>query len=160
MCSSDLWNYQVGLFGFDVEVFDAQYFDQEPTIETRKIIQAINEQLFVGDLLIERNRALILMFNFMLSEFESPEWLVKTSLIDVVHKIRELIPYQVYRQDNQTFVLDYLQEVKPYHTQVREFNLLYNGSDTYPGMMSDFDNPSYYRRDIEDRKSTRLNSSH
>lgn len=146
---SELWDYQVGLFGFDVEVFDAQYFDQEPTIETRKIIQAINEQLFVGDLAIERNRALILMFNFILSEQEAPEWLTKTSLIDVVHKIRELIPYQVYRQDNQTFVLDYLQEVKPYHTQVREFNLLYNGLDAYAGMLSDFDNPSYYRRDID-----------
>ena len=145
----ELWDYQIGLFGFDIEVFDAQYFDQEPTIETRKIIQAINEQLFVGDLAIERNRALILMFNFILSEFEAPEWLTKTSLIDVVHKIRELIPYQVYRQDNQTFVLDYLQEVKPYHTQVREFNLLYNGLDAYPGMISDFDNPSYYRRDLD-----------
>jgi hypothetical protein len=39
-------------------VFDAQYFDQEPVIETRKIIQAINEELFVDDLLIERNRQL------------------------------------------------------------------------------------------------------
>ena len=146
---AELWNYQLGLFGFDLEVFDAQYFDQEPTIETRKIIQAINEQLFVGDLAIERNRALILMFNFILSEFEAPEWLTKTSLIDVVHKVRELIPYQVYRQDNQTFVLDYLQEVKPYHTQVREFNLLYNGFDSYPGMITDYDNPSYYKRNTE-----------
>jgi hypothetical protein len=38
--SEVLWNYQLGRFGFDVEVFDAQYFDQEPVIETRKIIQA------------------------------------------------------------------------------------------------------------------------
>ena len=147
--SATLWDYQLGRFGFDVEVFDAQYFDQEPTTETRKIIQAINEQIFVGDLAVERNRALILMFTYILSEFEAPEWLTKTSLIDVDHKIRELIPYQIYRQDNQTFVLDYLQEVKPYHTQVREFNLIYNGSDTYPGFLSDFDNPSYYRRDLD-----------
>ena len=147
--SATLWDYQLGRFGFDVEVFDAQYFDQEPTIETRKIIQAINEQIFIGDLAIERNRGLILMFTYILSEFEAPEWLTKTSLIDVDHKIRELVPYQIYRQDNQTFVLDYLQEVKPYHTQVREFNLIYNGIDAYPGFLSDFDNPSYYRRDLD-----------
>jgi hypothetical protein len=147
--SESLWNYAFGRFGFDVEVFDAQYFDQEPVIETRKIIQAINEELFVGDLLIERNRGLISMFNYILSEFQSPEWLTKTSLIDVNHNIRELIPFQVFRQDNQDFVLDYIQEVKPYHVQIREFNLSYNGQDVYPGTVTDFDNPAYYDLDLE-----------
>jgi hypothetical protein len=100
----------------------------------------------IGDLSIERNRALILTFNFVLSEFTAPTWLTKTSLIDVEHRIRELIPYQIYRQDNQTFVLDYLQEVKPYHVQVREFNLAYDGQDSYQGYITDFDNPSYYNQ--------------
>ena len=144
-----LWNYSVGRFGFDVEVFDAQYFDAEPVIETRKIIQAINEELFIDDLAIYRNKALILMFNYILSEFPAPEWLTKTSLIDVNHKIRELLPFQVFRQDNQTFVLDYIQEVKPYHVQIREFNLTYNGQDAYAGNMTDFDVPAYYDRLLE-----------
>jgi hypothetical protein len=145
----ELWNYAVGYFGFDVEVFDAQYFDQEPVIETRKIIQAINDELLIGDLLIERNQALILMFNFVYSEFTAPEWLMKTSLIDVDHKIRALLPFQVYMQDNQTFVLDYIQEVKPYHVQVREFNLSYYGQDTYPGSLTDFDAPAYWNSALE-----------
>ncbi len=140
----ELWNYVVGNFGFDVEVFDAQYFDQEPVIETRKIIQAINEELFIDELAIERNRALILLFNVVLSEFEAPDWLIKTSLIDVDHKIRDLVPYQIYRQDNQDFVLDYIQEVKPYHTQIREFNLNYDGFDSYDGMLTDFDVPAFF----------------
>ena len=141
---AELWDYALGRFGFDVEVFDAQHFDQEPVVETRKIIQAINEELLIGDLLIERNRALILMFNFVLSEFEAPEWLTKTSLIDVDHKIRQLLPYQTYQQDNQDFVLNYIQEVKPYHVQIREFNLIYNGFDVYQGSMADFDLPAFY----------------
>jgi len=142
--NAELWNYILGRFGFDSEVFDAQYFDTEPVIETRKIIQAINEELFIDELAIERNRLLILIFNFILSEQQAPEWLMKTSLIDVEHRIRELVPFQIYRQDNQEFVLDYLQEVKPYHVQVREFNLAYNGLDIYAGAMTDFDNPAYY----------------
>jgi len=141
---AQLWDYALGRYGFDVEVFDAQHFDQEPVTETRKIIQAINEQLLIGDLLIERNRALILMFNFVLSEFEAPEWLTKTSLIDVDHKIRQLIPYQTYQRDNQDFVLNYIQEVKPYHVQIREFNLIYNGLDVYQGTLADFDLPAFY----------------
>jgi hypothetical protein len=145
----ELWDYSVGRYGFDVEVFDAQYFDAEPVIETRKIIQAINEELFIDDLEIERNRALILMFNYILSTLQAPEWLTKTSLIDVNHKIRELLPFQTFRQDNQDFVLDYIQEVKPYHVQIREFNLSYNGQDQYSGSLTDFDNPSYYNRNLE-----------
>ena len=147
--AEDLWDYAVGRFGFDVEVFDAQYFDQEPVIETRKIIQAINEELLIDDLAIERNKALVLMFNFVLSEFSAPEWLVKTSLIDVDHNIRQLIPYQNYVIDNQEFVSDYIQEVKPYHVSIREFNLKYTGFDEFFGDLTDFDVPAYYNTSLE-----------
>jgi hypothetical protein len=147
--SAELYDYALGRFGFDVEVFDAQYYDQEPVIETRKVIQAINEELFVDDLAIQRNKALVLMFNFVLSEFSAPEWLVKTSLIDVDHRIRDLVPYQNYVRDNQEFVSDYIQEVKPYHVSVREFNLKYTGFDEFFGDMSDFDVPAYYDTSLE-----------
>jgi hypothetical protein len=142
--SEVIWNYLAGNFGFDVEVFDAQYFDQEPTIETRQIIRAINEELFIDDLAIERNQSLMLMFNFVYSELAAPEWLIKTSLVDVNHRIRGLEPYQNYLRDNQEFVLDYIQEVKPYHVQIREFNLTYFGDDSYPGMITDYDVPAFF----------------
>jgi hypothetical protein len=142
--SAEIYDYALGRFGFDVEVFDAQYFDQEPVIETRKIIQAINEELFIDELKIERNKSLTLMFNFILSELLAPEWLIKTSLIDVQHKVRDLAPYQNYIRDNQDFVSEYIQEVKPYHVQVRAFNLTYDGADDYLGSLTDFDLPAYY----------------
>jgi hypothetical protein len=147
--SAQLWDYAIGRFGFDVEVFDAQYYDQEPVIETRKIIQAINEELFIDELAIERNRSLTGMFNFVLSEFAAPEWLIKTSLIDVEHRIRKLTEFQNYSRDNQEFVLDYIQEVKPYHVQIREFNLRYNGFDEWFGDMTDFDLPAYYNTSLQ-----------
>lgn len=140
----ELWNYALGRYGFDVEVFDAQFYDQEPVIETRQIIKAINEELFIDDLLIERNRQLILTFNYIVSEQGAPTWLTKTSLIDVDHTIRQLLPYPNYRRDNQDFVLNYIQEVKPYHTQIKQFNLIYDGTDTFAGTLTDFDVPAYY----------------
>jgi len=139
-----LWDYQLGRYGFDIEVFDAQYFDQEPVIETRQIIRAINEEILTGDFLIEKNRLMILMFNYIMSEQVSPDWLTKTSLIDVEHVIRDLVPFQVYRRDNQDFVLDYIKEVKPYHVQIREFDLKYRGRDQYLGDVTDFDLPAYW----------------
>jgi hypothetical protein len=142
--STVLWDYAAGRFGFDSEVFDAQYYDQAPIIETRKIIEAINQELLIDDLLIERNNLLILMFNYILSEQQAPNWLIKTSLIDVDHTIRDLVPFQIYRRDNQDFVLDYINEVKPYHVQIREFNLKYQGLDRYLGSLTDYDLPAYY----------------
>jgi len=141
-----IWNYQANSarFGFDIEVFDAQYFDQEPVQETRKIIQSLNEEIFIDDLAIERNNLLILMFNFIMQEQQAPLWLTKTSLIDVDHVIRELEPFQIYRRDNQDFVEKYIEEVKPYHTQIREFNLIYKGQDEYLGSATDFDLPAYW----------------
>jgi hypothetical protein len=152
--SAQLWDYALGRFGFDVEVFDAQYFDQEPVIETRKIIQAINEEIFVDELEIERNRQLSLVFNFVLSEFPAPGWVIKTSLIDVEHRIRSLLPYQNYTRDNQEFVLDYIQEVKPYHVQIKQFNLIYNGFNEWFGDLTDFDLPAYYNTAIDVAKYT------
>ena len=146
--SAEIYDYQLGRFGFDAEVYDAQYFDQEPVIETRKIIQAINEELFIDELAIERNKSLTMIFDFILSELQAPDWLVKTSLIDVDHRVRELLPYPNYQLDNQTFVSDYLQEVKPYHVQVREFNLSYSGIDDYLGSITDFDVPAYYNTSL------------
>jgi hypothetical protein len=142
--SNSLWNYGIGNFGFDREVFDAQYFDQAPLIETRNVIEGINQELFIDDLAIERNRLLIMIFNFILSEQEAPEWLTKTSLIDVDHIVRDLVPFQNYRRDNQDFIQDYIEEVKPYHTQIKEFNLKYQGADVYQGTTTDFDVPAYW----------------
>jgi hypothetical protein len=147
--SSVLWDYAAGGYGFDVEVFDANYFDQEPVIETRQIIRAINEELFIDDLLINRNQALILTFKFIYSEFTSPNWLFKSSYINVDHVIRGLLQYELYQPDNQTFVLDYLNEVKPYHVQNLAFNLIYDGIDTYPGALTDYDVPAYWNTTLD-----------
>ena len=146
--SNVLYDYGLGRYGWDVEVWDAQYWDQEPVVETRKVLEAINQDLLIGDLLVERNKALTLMFDFILSELQAPEWLIKTSLIDVDHRIRGLLPFQNYVRDNQEFVVDYIQEVKPYHVQVREFNLRYDGLDGYTGDLTDFDLPAYYNTSL------------
>ena len=89
------------------------------------------------------------MFNYVYSEFTDPSWLIKTSYVDVNHNIRSLLPYQTYLQDNQNFVLDYFQEVKPYHVQVRQFNLIYSGEDDFLGDLTDFDLPAYWDSALE-----------
>ena len=147
--SNTLWNYAAGGFGFDVEPFDAQLYAQYPAIETRYIIEAINQELLIDELLLERNQALILMFQYIYSEFTSPNWLIKTSFIEVDHVLRSLLPYQLYQADNSTFVESYLQEIKPFHTQTLAFNLIYDGIDTWGGLPTDYDVPAHWDTALE-----------
>jgi len=146
----DLWNYTVGNFGFDAQVFDSQYFDETPQVETRYILRALNEEIYVEDLEYERNSSLILIFNYVYSQFIDPSWLIKTSYVDVNHKIRSLLPYQSYLSGDQNFVLKYFQEVKPYHVQVRQFNLIYTGEDDFLGDITDYDLPAYWDSTLSD----------
>jgi len=142
-----LWNYELGRYGWDVEVFDAQNSDEEPVIELRQIIRSINEELLVGNLSVERSTATLSVFSYILAEQPHVDWLYKTSLIDVTQKVRSLSQYAVYQKDNQDYLSDYIKESKPYHTKVKDFLLSYNGIDYVNGNVSDFDCPSTYDSD-------------
>jgi hypothetical protein len=115
-------------------------------IELRNVIRSINEHLLTDELLLDRNKLLITVFNYILSTLGSMnvDWLYKTSLVDVEHSVRDLIPYATYKKDDQDYLLDYLTESKPYHTKIKEFLLNYNGSDQYNADSADFDIPTYY----------------
>ena len=59
---------------------------------------------------------LILMFEYIASETNESQnylpWLTKTSLLDVKHTVRELVPTEKYKSDAETFLSGYLNEVK------------------------------------------------
>ena len=130
-----LWDYSAARIGFGDNFFDTSPYDSFPSEETRWIVRALNEQLFQDELLIFRNKSLILLFEYIQSETIESEnylpWLNKTSFIDVSHTIRELKPIEVYQSDNQEFLTGYLNEVKPYHVVIKEFLFKYTGCDFF-----------------------------
>lgn len=121
------------------------------------IIRAINEQIFINDLQLQRNKSLILMFNYITSEAQQGgnylPWLNKTSLIDVSHTIRQLLPYEKYQRDQQEFLSGYLNEVKPYHVVIKDFSYKYDGAELYNGDITDFDVPATYKASINSFES-------
>ena len=145
---TELWDYSANNIGFGADFYGATPYDTYPSEETRWIIRALNEQIYTNELLIFRNRSLILLFNYIQAEsYENQNylpWLNKTSLIDVSHKIRELKPIQTFQNDNQEFLSGYLNEAKPYHVVIKEFLLSYTGTDWYQGNITDFDLPAEY----------------
>lgn len=143
-----LWDYFEAKLGFGGEFFDTVSYDEYPSEETRFIIRALNEQIYIDELITFRNKSLILLFEYIQSETTESQnylpWLNKTSLVDVSHTIRELRPLEVFQSDNQDFLAGYLNEVKPYHVVIKEFLFKYTGTEDYVGDFTDFDLPAQY----------------
>jgi hypothetical protein len=146
--SSTLWDYAEANLGFGDNFFDTNLYDEYPSTETRYIVRALNEEIYTNELLVFRNKSLILLFEYIQSEtIESQNyltWLNKTSFLDVSHTIRELLPLEVFRSDNQLFLEGYLNEVKPFHVVIKEFIFKYTRTEIFEGDITDFDLPAQY----------------
>ena len=149
---SSLWDYESARIGFGDNFFDTSPYDYYPSEETRWLARALTEQL-PDELLIYRNKILILLFEYIVSETIETQnylpWLNKTSFIDVSHTIRELLPIEVFQSDNQNFLAGYLNEVKPYHVVIKDFLFKYTGTNIYQGNITDFDVPAQFNTNIQ-----------
>ena len=148
---SSLWDYVSSNTGFGANYFDTTPYDEYPSTETYYIVRALNEQIYINDLTIYRNKSLILIFEYIVAETSESQnylpWLNKTSLVDVNHTLRELNPYEVFSSDNQDFLYGYLNEVKPYHVVFKEFLFKYTKVEPYLLDVTDFDLPAKYIAD-------------
>ena len=149
---SSIWDYANNGIGFGNNFYDTVPYDEYPSEETRFIMRALFEEL-PDELGFIRNRILILLFKYIQAESIENQnylpWLNKTSLVDVSHEIRELVPLQVLRSDNQQFLEGYINEVKPYHVVIKDFLFKYSRIDSFEGDVTDFDLPARYNKTYE-----------
>lgn len=139
-----IYNLPKGKMSYDEDNFDIVRYDQTPGYEIRQIFNTIKDDIFVGDLKVEFNKLFFVLINYILAEQKNVDWIFKTSFINVVHKLRKLEQFPSFIKDNQDYYSKFIDEVKPYRTQVREYLLDYSGDDLYAGDITDFDLPSYY----------------
>jgi len=145
---TSLYDYSIDNTGFDgQDAFDVNFFDTEPKLELRKIFTAIRDDLFIGDLKIEYNNIFFIGLRKVLEQQKYVDWLTKTAFINVSNTLRELDQRKSYRVTTEDYVEEYINEVKPYHTKIREYRLGYTGLDTEDGIYTDFDLPAFYDGD-------------
>jgi hypothetical protein len=130
--------------GFDSDNFDINRFDQNPSIEIRSIVDIIKNNIFINNLDIEFLKLFFVFVNYVLYEQKNVDWVFKTSFINVLQQIKGLNQPPIYSRENIDIYLDYINEVKPYKTTVREYVVDYQGDDNYTGYVTDFDVPPYY----------------
>jgi hypothetical protein len=119
-----------------------------PALELRQILVAMQTEIFVDDIANEYNNIFFAMIKYILTEQKNLDWVFKTSFIAATQAIRKLAQFVNYIPDNQNYYLNYLEEVKPYRTKIREFVIDYIGNDTYNSDITDFDLPPYWEANL------------
>jgi hypothetical protein len=146
--SDALWSHNTHQIGWDNDSFDTVKYDRNPTIELRNIVLALKNNIFINTLNGQFNKLFFVMLNYILSEQRMIDWAFKTSFISILHKLRKLEQFPNYIKDNQSFYEDYINEVKPYRTKIREYVIDYSGFDNSDLHVTDFDLPSYFDTDL------------
>ncbi len=141
-----IYNSSLGS-GFDTNLFGTLGFDNQIGKELTAIFNSVYNEIFINDLLFLFNELFFAMITFILGEQKQPDWIFKTSFIDVLHNLRKLEQIPNYVKDDQTFYENYINEIKPYRTKLREYLPIYDSLDTATGNWTDFDLPSSYSVD-------------
>jgi hypothetical protein len=146
-----LYDYDKNTVGFDNRSFDSNFYDNNPSIELRIILEAIRDDIFVGSLAVEYNQLFMAALRYVLSEQNAVDWMFKTSFVKATH-YRETLNQQdvTFNNDDLGSYKELVEEFKPYSTKLREFVSSYDSRDYTDSYVSDFDLPPAYN------SSTRL----
>ncbi len=140
-----LYNRLVNSLGYDnVGSYDAALYDLQPTKELRFILKAAKENIFVDDLTVEWNKLFFSSIKYAFSEQTYIDWAFKTSFLNATHNVGALDQPKNYKNDNLQSFQQYIEEVKPYRTSIREYTSRYTNLDINGAATSDFDLPPAY----------------
>jgi hypothetical protein len=136
--------------GYDINPYDTDLFDFDNAIELRYIFKAIKEDLFIDDLNLKYNEFIFYIVKYILNEQRYVDWIFKTSFISVLQSVNQLTQDKKYIKDRQLYYQQYINEVKPYRTKLREYVLNYQGRETTNTLaVTDFDLPAYYDSELD-----------
>ena len=142
---SSLYDTTVAGIGFDnTQSFDNTTYDISNSLELRNILQAVKTDIFIADYAIEWNNLFFSSIRYALSEQPYVDWVFKTSFLNAIHNVGSFEQKINYKNDNLESYQQYIDEVKPFRTTVREYVSRYSTIEPYASANSDFDLPPTY----------------
>ena len=139
-----LYDVTAALVGFDTTSYDVLTFDSLPSTETRIILNTIKNNIFIDDLLLEYNNLFFASLRYVFAEQNYVDWAFKTSFLKAKHNVGNLEQKVNFQNDNLPSYEEYIKEVKPYRTKIREYLSSYESIDNSASVVSDFDLPARY----------------
>ena len=148
--NDSIFNYDLLNFGFaGFETFDINLFDSEPIQETRLVLEIIKDDIFVDDLKTKWNDLFFVAIRYIFAEQNFVDWAFKTSFINVKNNLGGFSTKSVYKVSDPGYFEEYIKEIKPYKSTIREYITAYDQVENTPVGTTDFDLPSYYDDELE-----------
>ena len=143
--SDAIWKFSDRNVAYDSATLEETLYDQIPDIELYYILLALKEDIFVDNLKVYWNKFFFAAVKYALTEQKLLDWAFKTSFINVTNSVGSLDQRPVYKLDNEKYFEEYVKEVKPYHTNIRNYISRYTSLEENSTLsFTDFDAPSYY----------------
>ena len=140
-----LYDYNAQNIGFDSNSYDVQLYDRQPIQETRLILETLRDKIFIEELDVEYNKLFFASIRYALSEEKLNDWVFKTSFVKAQHNVGELQQKRSFKNDNLANFEDYIAEVKPYKSKIREYVSAYQKTEPTNTSVADFDYPPRYK---------------
>jgi len=148
---SSIYDYTGLNFGFaGAENFDINLYDEQPTQETRVILEQLYSNIFVDDLKYAWNEFLFTAIRYAISEQTFTDWAFKTSLISVKNNLGGFTKKINYNLDDPGNIQSYVEEIKPYSVTIKDMITSYNNREPSSIFTTDFDLPSRYNETKEE----------
>jgi len=139
--SDSIWNHTANPNDYDSynSTYDQTLYDQAPNIELRYIISALKDNLFINELKVYWNLLFFKAVKYSHSEQKLLDWAFKTSFINIKNDAGNLGQPAVYKLVGSSNFENYIKEVKPFHTQLRNFTERYSIIEPSNSSISDFE---------------------
>jgi hypothetical protein len=142
--SNKLFNRALSGTGFDTFInFDQRSYDETLSKELRIILESIKNDVFTKDLSLYWNKFVFTAIRYVLSEQLFVDWIYKTSYIRPVINAGELDQKDIYRFNDFGYVEDFIKEIKPFKSKIREFTVKQDYTEKTNLKVTDFDLSPY-----------------
>jgi hypothetical protein len=143
--SSKLYDFQNSIIGYDGSIYDSIGYDFTAARELRIILNSLKDDILTDTLKQTYLELFFTSLRYAHTEQTYIDWAFKTSFVKAKHNVGSLKQTITYKNDNLANFQDYISEVVPYRTTVREYISNYNSVDNSSSMISDFDLPAIFK---------------
>jgi len=148
--------------GFQTSSFQNVGFDADSNLEFSYIFGVIKDKMLINEYRPNFKAAIKLMIDTIATQHQQTDWMMKTSFVDIYHRVRGLDQLPVYLPQPESTVTSFFAEVKPYHTKLKQYIAIYdnnNAIDYAYASATDFDLQPYKNSIINKYRSPQLGNS-
>ncbi len=145
---TSLYDFTGSNLGFGGDAYDYNAYDQQAGAELRYILQWIRDTL-KGDDTLTYNDIFFLGIRLAQLQHKDIDWAFKSSFVKVSNTFSTLSQLPEYQIETSDAVREFLEEVLPFKTNIREENTVYENLESFAGDVTDFDNKTYYDFDAK-----------